>query len=89
MRRTVKRIQGVISYGWSSDDDPWLDVQFIFLNDIGVSGDRRPLNEEKVTACMASMDLIGLRTPITVRAEKKKVFLVVGRYRLEAAKRLG
>jgi ParB-like chromosome segregation protein Spo0J len=89
MRRTVKRIQDVISYGWSSDDDPWLVVQVIFVNDIQVRGDRRPLNEEKVTACMASMDLIGLRTPITVRTEKKKVFLVVGRCRLEAAKRLG
>jgi ParB/RepB/Spo0J family partition protein len=49
---------------------------------------RRALNEAKVQAIAASMKLIGLQTPITVQSFKRKVILVAGWHRLEAAKRL-
>ena len=49
---------------------------------------RRPLNEAKVRAIAASMNQIGLQTPITVQSFKRKVTLVAGWHRLEAAKRL-
>ena len=49
---------------------------------------RRPLNEAKVQAIAASMSQIGLQTPITVQTFKRKVRLVAGWHRLEAAKRL-
>ncbi len=63
--------------------------QTIYLDAIEVVGKRRPLNEEKVSVLVASMDQIGQQTPITVRREKKKVILVSGWHRLAAAKRLG
>ena len=53
-----------------------------------VAKHRRPLNEAKVQAIAASMNQIGLQTPITVQAFKRKVTLVAGWHRLEAAKRL-
>jgi len=49
---------------------------------------RRALNEAKVQAIAASMKQIGLQTPITVQSFKRKVILVAGWHRLEAAKRL-
>ena len=61
----------------------------IYLSKIQIVGERRPLREEKLCAIAASMDQIGLQTPITVRRQKKKVILVSGGYRLAAAKRLG
>lgn len=60
----------------------------IYIKGIEV-GKRRPLNEEKVRALAASMDQIGQQMPITVRMQKKKVILVSGLQRIEAAKRLG
>ena len=53
-----------------------------------VANRRRPLNEAKVQAIAASMNQIGLQTPITVQTFKRKVTLVAGWHRLEAAKRL-
>jgi ParB-like chromosome segregation protein Spo0J len=61
----------------------------IRLSSIRVVGERRPLNEAKLRTMMASMDRIGLQTPITVRMQKKEVMLVAGGYRFAAAKRLG
>jgi ParB-like chromosome segregation protein Spo0J len=61
----------------------------IYIKGIEIVGKRRPLNEEKVRALAASMDLLGQLMPITVRRQKKKVFLVCGLQRIEAAKRLG
>ena len=49
---------------------------------------RRPLNEAKVQAIAASINQIGLQTPITVRAFRRKAVLVAGWHRLEAVKRL-
>jgi len=42
-----------------------------------------------VRAIAASMEMVGLQTPITVREWKKKVTLVTGGHRLAAAKQLG
>jgi ParB-like nuclease domain len=57
---------------------------------IEVDGKRRQLDLDKVRAIAASMDLVGLQTPITVqRRGKKKVRLVTGAHRLAAAKKLG
>jgi ParB family chromosome partitioning protein len=64
-------------------------VRKIAIDAVKVIGTRRPLNEEKVLTLAASMAQIGLRTPITVRMQKKKVILVSGWHRLAAAKRLG
>jgi ParB/RepB/Spo0J family partition protein len=83
-----RRIASLIASSWYSDS-PSLQVKMIALDAVQVIGKRRPLNEEKLAAITASMKQIGLRTPITVRTKKKKVILVVGAYRLEAAKRLG
>jgi ParB-like nuclease domain len=56
---------------------------------IMVDGKRRPLHKKKVRAIAASMEMVGLQTPITVRELKKKVVLVTGGHRLGAAKQLG
>jgi ParB family chromosome partitioning protein len=61
----------------------------IYIKEIEIGSKRRPLNEEKLGALTASMKLIGQQIPITVRMQKKKVILVSGLQRLEAAKRLG
>ncbi|HEV3160092.1 MAG TPA: ParB/RepB/Spo0J family partition protein [Xanthobacteraceae bacterium] len=61
----------------------------IFVDSITIAGKRRPLDEVKVRAMAASMEQIGLQTPITLRKEKKKLILVAGYLRLAAAKRLG
>jgi hypothetical protein len=66
-----------------------LAPQEIRLGAIKVVGERRPLNEEKLRKIAASIDHIGLQTPITVRMQKKKVILVSGWYRLAATERLG
>lgn len=69
------------------------ETEFILIQHIDVANRLRPINEGAVTTLMASMEKIGLRTPITVRVdpadENPDVFLVSGGHRLEAAKRLG
>jgi hypothetical protein len=57
--------------------------------EVKVIGPRRPLDEEKLRALIASISEIGLCTPITIRREGEKEVLVTGLYRLEAARRLG
>ena len=64
---------------------------------IDVRGKRRSLNPGQVDKIAKSMSSIGLQTPITVRAVKKRIWgkivtkykLVAGLHRLEAAKKLG
>jgi ParB/RepB/Spo0J family partition protein len=56
---------------------------------IKVIGPRRPIDEKKLAALKASIKLIGLQTPITVRMQKSKFVLVTGWYRLTAVKQLG
>jgi hypothetical protein len=64
-------------------------ISNIRVKAIEVIGERRPLNRDKVRAIAASMELVGLQTQITVRKQRKKVILVSGWHRLEAAKLLG
>jgi ParB-like chromosome segregation protein Spo0J len=59
------------------------------VKDIIVPNNHRPLNKDKLPIIAASMDTIGLKTPITVRNSKKGLVLVTGRHRLEAARSLG
>jgi len=61
----------------------------ISVKAIHVVGKRRPLNEKKVRAFCASINEIGLQTPITAHKVKNKLVLDVGAHRLEAVKRLG
>jgi hypothetical protein len=56
---------------------------------IKVIGPRRPIDEKKLAPLKASIKLIGLQTPITVRMQKSKFVLVTGWYRLTAVKQLG
>ena len=65
------------------------EIIHIAVDAIQIRGKRRALNEEKVRAIAASMDLIGLQTPLTVKMRKKQVILVTGWHRLSAARRLG
>ena len=61
----------------------------VYVGNITVIGRRRRVNEKKLRRLMASMKLIGLQTPITVWLQAKKVILVTGWYRLQAAIWLG
>ena len=63
-------------------------IVHIKVGAIKIIGKRRPLNEAKVRALAASINEIGLQTPITVQNRKKDVVLTTGWYRLEAVKRL-
>lgn len=88
IRLMEQRISSAVeSTYWS--DTPYYQVRTIRIEAIEVTGGRRPLDEEKVDAILASMKQIGLRTPITVDERKKKLVLVSGLHRLEAARRLG
>ena len=64
-------------------------VENLYLDAVKVPRKHRPLNEEKVRAIAASIQQVGLRTPITVREQKNQVILVAGLHRLEAVRRLG
>jgi ParB family transcriptional regulator, chromosome partitioning protein len=69
-------------------------LERILVEDVQViSKHHREVNARTVASLAASMAKIGLRTPITVRRIEKdldtKTFLGAGRYRLEAAKKLG
>jgi ParB/RepB/Spo0J family partition protein len=70
-------------------------VRHIRLDAIEVPSNRRQLNEDKVNALDASVALLGLRTPITVRQKideksgAKRYFVVAGAYRVEVANRRG
>jgi ParB family chromosome partitioning protein len=59
------------------------------IGDIAMPNKWRSIQPDKVDALAASMKLIGLRTPISVRYIKGGVQLVAGRHRLEAAIKLG
>ncbi len=66
-------------------------VHEIAIDDIVVPPEKRGINEEAVEGIMASMDKLGLQTPITVYRDEKtgQPILSVGGQRLEAARRLG
>jgi ParB family chromosome partitioning protein len=87
-RRAARRLGSVAEAIYPLENRPFFRVRMILVEAVKTIGKRRTLDEEKVGAIAASMSQIGLRTPITVREEKKKSVLVCGLYRLEAAKRL-
>jgi ParB family chromosome partitioning protein len=66
-------------------------VHKIAIDDIIVPPTKREINGEAVEGIMASMEKLGLQTPITVYRDEKtgRPTLSVGGQRLEAARRLG
>jgi ParB-like chromosome segregation protein Spo0J len=64
-------------------------VHKIDVNAIKIIGPRRVPDEKKLRALKASIVLIDLQTPITIRFRNKKPELVTGLYRLLAMKELG
>lgn len=62
----------------------------LLIDNITVSNRHRAVDADAVKVLAASMDKIGLRTPITIRSPNdSECYLVAGRHRLEAAKLLG
>ena len=61
------------------------NVRQVNIEDIVVPENRRECNHEVVEELAKSMEIIGLRTPITIRMEKnaKRLILVAGLHRLE------
>ncbi len=72
-------------------EEPLLGIVLheISVDAIKVVGPRRRIDEKKLAALKASITLIGLQTPITVKKHKGKFILVAGWYRLTAVKQLG
>jgi ParB family transcriptional regulator, chromosome partitioning protein len=66
-----------------------IKVVRVRIADIAIPEKWRSIRKDTVDALAASMKQIRLRTPISVRNSKKGIQLVVGRHRLEAAKKLG
>ncbi len=66
-----------------------MEVVKIRVEDVNVPDNWRSINKEKLECIAESMNLIGLRTPISVRTIKQGFRLIAGRHRLEAAKKLG
>lgn len=65
-------------------------TEFLFIDDIVVSDRHRPVDADAVKVLAASIESLGLRTPITIRSPSdSECYLVAGRHRLEAAKLLG
>lgn len=65
-------------------------VEKLFIENIEVPARKREADPEVVKTLAASMEKIGLRTPITIRSnDDSMAILVAGLHRLEAAKLLG
>lgn len=65
-------------------------TEFLFIDDIIVSDRHRPVDADAVKVLAASLESLGLRTPITIRSPSvSECYLVAGRHRLEAARLLG
>jgi ParB family chromosome partitioning protein len=69
----------------------------VLVEDVQITGKQRERDPEKVKTLAASISMVGLRTPITIRRIEKErdgvsttvLSLVAGGYRLEAFKSLG
>jgi hypothetical protein len=70
-------------------DELRIDLLQLSVDAIKVVGPRRPIDQKKLAVLKASIKLVGLQTPISVRKEKNKFFLVTGWHRLTAVKELG
>ena len=66
-----------------------IEVVSVRVADVEVPDNCRSIRQDAVDDLAASMEQIGLRTPISVRNSKNEIKLVAGRHRLEAAKKLG
>ena len=66
-----------------------IEVVSVRVADVEVPDNCRSIRQDTVDDLAASMEQIGLRTPISVRNSKNEIKLVAGRHRLEAAKKLG
>ena len=65
-------------------------IEALFVDSIIVSNRHRPVDLGAVKVLAASMQKLGLRTPITIRSPNdSECYLVAGRHRLEAARLLG
>lgn len=65
-------------------------VEKLYIENIEVPARKREVDPEAVKTLAASMEKIGLRTPITIRSnDDSMAVLVAGLHRLEAAKSLG
>lgn len=67
-----------------------LATEKLFVDDVTVLDRHRPVDAAAVKVLAASIEQIGLRTPITIRSpSESECYLVAGRHRLEAARLLG
>ena len=65
-------------------------IESVTIDVITIGSSRRAIDGATVDALAASMEKIGLKTPITIRSnDDTMAILVAGAHRLEAAKRLG
>jgi ParB family chromosome partitioning protein len=65
-------------------------TESLFIESIAIPAGRREIDLDMVKSLAASMEKIGLRTPITIRSNSDDMaILVAGAHRLEAAKSLG
>lgn len=80
---------------------PSREIEFLDVDAIEVHGERRSVSADAVSTLAASMERLGLRTPISVRYYEDRpdqfkpgdtddaIVLIAGRHRLEAARQLG
>lgn len=61
-------------------------MKVIEIEKIKITGNHRPLNDEKVKQLAESINMLGLLNPITINSDNE---LIAGRHRLEASKLLG
>jgi ParB/RepB/Spo0J family partition protein len=66
-----------------------MTVVRVRIADIAIPEKSRSIRQDTVDDLAASMEQIGLHTPISVCNSKEGIQLVAGRHRLEAAKKLG
>jgi hypothetical protein len=67
-----------------------MELGKVFVDDVVVGENRRPIDKAAVERLAESMKAIGLQTPISIWADDKdRPVLVAGHHRLEAARALG
>lgn len=66
------------------------DIEPVIVENVTIPAGRRALDEATVAELIASIQRLGLLTPITVRSRADdELTLIAGRHRLEAVRRLG